>query len=97
MFTNKIWTSLSLDDVRDKIRAFLESVYFQNRGHYSCKLCFLRCAFARQRTGLILFNCGDGENGQGMDAVFDRNVLGDAGIMDCACLMDRIEFRKLQG
>ena len=45
---------IDLAEWRGRLKTFVESVYFQGGAQLGCKMCFLRCAFARARVRSVV-------------------------------------------
>ena len=87
---------LDLEDIRRRLRLFLESVYFDNSHAYQLKLCFMHAAFKKVCASKMIFAIGSGGDGKGMEAILDRALFGDlaSATLDCGVFLDRAEFRK---
>ncbi|CAE6915818.1 unnamed protein product [Symbiodinium sp. CCMP2592] len=90
---------ISIQEFRNVLRTFLESVYFDNEHALQLKLCFMKAAFAQVCTSRILFLVGKGGSGKGMDAILDKALFGSeaSSTLDCGVFLDRSEFRKSAG
>ena len=97
--TLQSYPGVSIQDFRNVLRTFLESVYFENEHALQLKLCFMKAAFAQVCTSRILFLVGKGGSGKGMDAILDKALFGSeaSSTLDCGVFLDRAEFRKSAG
>lgn len=89
-------TELDLEDFRQRLRLFLQSLYYNNEAVFEVKLAFLHCAFRKVCTSKMLFEIGHGGDGKGMEAYLERSLLGESesATLDCGVFLDRSEFRK---
>ena len=63
---------LDIKATREKLRIFIESVYYNNEHLFQLKLCFMHAAFLGKCTAKMIFEIGKGGDGKGMEAILDR-------------------------
>ena len=87
---------LDIKATREKLRIFIESVYYNNEHLFQLKLCFMHAAFLGKCTAKMIFEIGKGGDGKGMEAILDRSLFGSvaSATLDCGVFLDRMEFRK---
>ena len=89
-------SSLDIEHFRERLRTFLESIYYKNWAGFQIKLCFMHAAFQKVATGKMLFESGAGGDGKGMEACLGRAVFSASAssTLDCGVFLERQEFRK---
>ena len=89
-------SSLDIEHFRERLRTFLESIYYKNWAGFQIKLCFMHAAFQKVATGKMLFEIGTGGNGKGMEVCLDRAVFSasTSSTLDCGVFLERQKFRK---
>ena len=89
-------SSLDIEHFRERLRTFLESIYYKNWAGFQIKLCFMHAAFQKVATGKMLFEIGAGGDGKKMEACLDRAVFSASAssTLDCGVFLERQEFRK---
>ena len=89
-------SKVSLQDFRERLRIFLQSLYYENEPGFQIKLYFMHAAFQKAATGKMIFQVGHGGDGKGMEAILDRALFGPScsSTLDCGVFLDRMEFRK---
>ena len=87
---------LNLENHKQQLRVFLESLYFANAHVFQLKLAFLHAAFQRACTSKMIFEVGKGGDGKGMEAYLEMALRGSdqSATLDCGVFLDRQEFRK---
>ena len=70
-------SQLDIDSFKEKLRLFLESLYFANEHVFQIKLAFLHAAFKKVCTSKMIFEIGKGGDGKGMEAYLERGLLGE--------------------
>ena len=86
----------SLKDYVRKLNGFVQSYYYKSGSYLTLKLALLKLAINGVNTGKMIFLIGSGGDGKGMEAILDRNILGENNCttLDCGIFTERLEFRR---
>lgn len=87
---------IDVKEHRERLRLFIESLYFSNQHVFQLKLCFLHAAFKKVCTSKMIFEIGKGGDGKGMEAYLEKALFSSdqSATLDCGVFLDRQEFRK---